>query len=189
MKKITITVPDDKVEEVQAMLQKYIQQLNISILKEDEKLMVEEWHRDTVVKDESSGGYISSDEIEKTSFSREKWHEVSSRTKWEIFWIRYICLNRLPDPTTPEFREQPDGRGVFLMRKLADEVFFRDGGRCVEMRFLLSWLSELWFLWFIWLKWFQKNFAFFEYLREIFSHFYIHVHFFLFRYHFKTFLL
>ncbi|MBK9792910.1 MAG: ATP-binding protein [Sphingobacteriales bacterium] len=46
--------------------------------------------------------------------------------------------DRLPDPTTPEFREQPDGRGVFLMRKLADEVFFRDGGRCVEMRFLLS---------------------------------------------------
>lgn len=46
--------------------------------------------------------------------------------------------DRLPDPTTPEFREQPDGRGVFLMRKLADEVFFRDGGRCVEMRFILS---------------------------------------------------
>ena len=46
--------------------------------------------------------------------------------------------DRLPDPTTPEFREQPDGRGVFLMRKLADEVFFRDGGRCVEMRVLLS---------------------------------------------------
>ena len=44
----------------------------------------------------------------------------------------------LPDPTKPEFREQPDGRGVFLMRKLADEVFFREGGRCVEMRFLLS---------------------------------------------------
>ena len=37
-----------------------------------------------------------------------------------------------------EVDKQPDGRGVFLMRKLADEVFFRDGGRCVEMRFLLS---------------------------------------------------
>ena len=70
MKTITITVPDDKVEEVQAMLQQYIQQLNISILKEDEKLHVEEWQRDTVVKDESSDGYISSDEMEKKSFSR-----------------------------------------------------------------------------------------------------------------------
>lgn len=46
--------------------------------------------------------------------------------------------DRLPDPTTPEFREQPDGRGVFLMRKLADEIFFREGGRCVEMKFILS---------------------------------------------------
>ncbi len=72
MKQITITVPDDKVEEVQAMLQKYIQELNISILKEDEKLMVEEWQRDTVMKDEATGGYISSDELEKKSFSREK---------------------------------------------------------------------------------------------------------------------
>ena len=46
--------------------------------------------------------------------------------------------DRLPDPTTAEFREQPDGRGVFLMKKLADKVFFRDGGSLVEMRFLLS---------------------------------------------------
>jgi hypothetical protein len=68
MKKITINVPENKVEEVES----FIQQLNISILKEDEKLMVEEWQRDTVVKDESSDSYISSDEIEKTSFSREK---------------------------------------------------------------------------------------------------------------------
>jgi serine/threonine-protein kinase RsbW len=46
--------------------------------------------------------------------------------------------DRLPDPTTPEFREQPDGRGVFLMKKLADEVNYSDGGRCVEMHFTLS---------------------------------------------------
>jgi len=72
MKKITISVPDDKVAEVEAYLQQYIQQLNISILKEDEKLSVEEWQRDSVVRDESTGEYISSDELEKTSFSREK---------------------------------------------------------------------------------------------------------------------
>jgi serine/threonine-protein kinase RsbW len=46
--------------------------------------------------------------------------------------------DKLPDPTSPELREQPDGRGVFLIRKLADKVFFRDGGSCVEMRFMLS---------------------------------------------------
>lgn len=46
--------------------------------------------------------------------------------------------NILPNPTAPEFLEQPDGRGVFLMRKLADEINFYDGGRCVEMSFYLS---------------------------------------------------
>lgn len=63
-------MPDDKAEEVEAFIKQFIQQLNISILKEDEKLMVEEWQRDTVVKDEATDGYISSDELEKKSFSR-----------------------------------------------------------------------------------------------------------------------
>lgn len=68
MKKITISVPENKVEEVES----FIQELNISILKEDEKLTVEEWQRDTIVKDETTSDYISNDEIEKTSFSRLK---------------------------------------------------------------------------------------------------------------------
>jgi serine/threonine-protein kinase RsbW len=41
----------------------------------------------------------------------------------------------LPDPTAPENLEKPTGRGVFLMRQLADEIHFEDDGRCVEMRF------------------------------------------------------
>ncbi len=68
MKKITISVPENKVEE----LESFIQQLNISILEEDKKLTVEEWQHDTIIKDETTSDYISSDEIEKTSFSREK---------------------------------------------------------------------------------------------------------------------
>lgn len=72
MKKISVWVPDDKAEEVEAYIRQLIQQLNISILKEDEKLTVEEWQRDTIIKDEQTGGYISTDEIEKTVFSREK---------------------------------------------------------------------------------------------------------------------
>jgi len=69
MKKFTVNIPDDKVEAFETFMK---QLLNISILKEDEKLMVEEWQRDTIVKDENTNDYISSDEIEKTSFSREK---------------------------------------------------------------------------------------------------------------------
>lgn len=45
--------------------------------------------------------------------------------------------NTLPDPTTTERRELPDGRGVFLMRKLADTIQFKKGGTMVEMEFYL----------------------------------------------------
>lgn len=41
----------------------------------------------------------------------------------------------LPDPTSPENREKPNGRGVFLMRNLADDCAFHDDGRLVELMF------------------------------------------------------
>lgn len=41
----------------------------------------------------------------------------------------------LPDPTAPENVEKPDGRGVFLMKHLADQVIFSENGRVVEMYF------------------------------------------------------
>ena len=41
--------------------------------------------------------------------------------------------DNLPDPTAPENIEKPHGRGVFLMRHLADECAFEDEGRIVEL--------------------------------------------------------
>jgi serine/threonine-protein kinase RsbW len=41
----------------------------------------------------------------------------------------------LPDPTDPENLEKLSGRGVFLMKSLADEVSFDDHGRIVELTF------------------------------------------------------
>ncbi|HOW43415.1 MAG TPA: ATP-binding protein [Candidatus Omnitrophota bacterium] len=39
----------------------------------------------------------------------------------------------LPDPTRREYVNRPSGRGVFLMRKLMDEVEFYDQGSGVRM--------------------------------------------------------
>jgi len=39
----------------------------------------------------------------------------------------------VPDPTTPANLERPCGRGIFLMRKLLDEVHFNDRGNCVTL--------------------------------------------------------
>lgn len=43
----------------------------------------------------------------------------------------------LPDPTHGDNLMRESGRGIFLMRNLADEVLFHQGGRCVELRFRL----------------------------------------------------
>jgi serine/threonine-protein kinase RsbW len=45
--------------------------------------------------------------------------------------------NNLPDPTAPENIEKLSGRGVFLMKQLADMVIFDDNGATVELNFRL----------------------------------------------------
>lgn len=44
----------------------------------------------------------------------------------------------IPDPTNPENLEKLNGRGVFLMKQLSDEVTFEDSGRVVELSFKLT---------------------------------------------------
>lgn len=41
----------------------------------------------------------------------------------------------LPDPTAPENIEKESGRGIFLMRSLAEEVEFEDNGTSVNIYF------------------------------------------------------
>lgn len=43
--------------------------------------------------------------------------------------------DNIPDPTAPENIENINGRGVFLMEKLSDELEFRDNGSTVELVF------------------------------------------------------
>lgn len=43
--------------------------------------------------------------------------------------------SQLPDPTAPENLDKLGGRGIFLMKHLADEVHFHDNGRKVELVF------------------------------------------------------
>lgn len=44
----------------------------------------------------------------------------------------------IPDPTLPENLDKPDGRGIFIMKNLSDEVSFEDKGRRVEISFRRS---------------------------------------------------
>lgn len=44
----------------------------------------------------------------------------------------------LPDPTAPENIEKVGGRGIFLIKNLADEVSFKSEGRILELTFYLN---------------------------------------------------
>lgn len=43
--------------------------------------------------------------------------------------------NKIPDPTLPENIEKPHGRGVFLMKKLSDEIKYNTTGTEVSLIF------------------------------------------------------
>jgi len=45
-------------------------------------------------------------------------------------------FDQLPDPTAPENILNPGGRGIFLIRNLADEVNFLANGTTIQMKFL-----------------------------------------------------
>lgn len=45
--------------------------------------------------------------------------------------------SNIPDPTAPENREKINGRGIFLMERLSDEIMYIEEGRIVELKFKL----------------------------------------------------
>jgi len=44
-------------------------------------------------------------------------------------------FNQLPDPTAPENIEKENGRGIYLMKSLSEEVEFNNGGSKVDIYF------------------------------------------------------
>ena len=44
----------------------------------------------------------------------------------------------VPDPTLPENLEKLSGRGIYLMRNLADEISFENNGRKIVLKFSIS---------------------------------------------------
>lgn len=69
--------------------------------------------------------------------------DVYFETKKEDTKIKFIVKdegkgfdsNKISDPTLPENREKISGRGVFLIKNLADEVTFSEDGSTLQMVF------------------------------------------------------
>lgn len=68
-------------------------------------------------------------------------YHISDNKKNIIFKIKDegqgFDYNNLPDPTAPENIENLGGRGVFLMKQLADMVIFEKNGSIIELSFRL----------------------------------------------------
>jgi serine/threonine-protein kinase RsbW len=47
-------------------------------------------------------------------------------------------FENIPDPTAPENIENVNGRGIFLMEKLSDNINFENNGAVVELEFKLK---------------------------------------------------
>lgn len=45
---------------------------------------------------------------------------------------------KVPDPTLPENINKLSGRGIFLMRNLADDISFENEGRKIKLKFSIS---------------------------------------------------
>lgn len=50
---------------------------------------------------------------------------------------RGFDYDSIPDPTAPENLEKINGRGIFLMERLSDEILYLEDGRIVELKFKL----------------------------------------------------
>lgn len=49
-----------------------------------------------------------------------------------------FCLDNVEDPTQPENRKKGNGRGIFLIQQIADEVYFFDGGKRIQILYSLG---------------------------------------------------
>lgn len=68
--------------------------------------------------------------------------EANKQDKEVVFIIsdegKGFDYTNLPDPTAPENIEKPDGRGIFLMKNLSDEVSFDLNGSKVSITFVAA---------------------------------------------------
>ncbi len=75
----------------------------------------------------------------------DKNKNVSLSLNFEAKLIKFVIEDEgigfnhrnLPDPTAPENIDKPEGRGIFLMKHLSDEVNFKNEGKTVELCFYL----------------------------------------------------
>jgi serine/threonine-protein kinase RsbW len=81
------------------------------------------------------GNQFKTDKLVNLSIEKSNPHQLEFIVKDEGSGFDF---SNLPDPTAPENIENESGRGIFLMRNLADEVKFSNNGSEVHLIFNIS---------------------------------------------------
>lgn len=76
--------------------------------------------------------------VESKQVTIEVDHEGTNLTFNVIDTGEGFDFQNLPDPTAPENIEKPDGRGIFLMKNLSDDVNFYLNGSKVSITFAVN---------------------------------------------------
>lgn len=76
--------------------------------------------------------------VESKQVTIEVDHEETNLTFNVIDAGEGFNFENLPDPTAPENIEKPDGRGIFLMKNLSDDVSFDLNGSKVSITFAVN---------------------------------------------------
>jgi serine/threonine-protein kinase RsbW len=78
------------------------------------------------------GNRFSNDKMVRISYDLKEKHYLSFIIKDEG---NGFDPDKIPDPTSPERLNHPNGRGVYIMKRLADKVIYTNNGTEVEVRF------------------------------------------------------
>ena len=132
MHKLVINSNINNISEVEKLIDQVCEDLNI---KEDIYgnilIAVTEAVNNSILHGNASNEELKvTIEVDKKESNTEVVFTVSDEGKGFDF-------NHLPDPTAPENIEKPDGRGIFLMKNLSDNVEFFNNGSKVSITFVV----------------------------------------------------
>lgn len=134
--------------DIESISQKMVLESNLESVQTVEKLISQAREEYAISEENYNYIWIALNEAVSNAikhgnkFNPAKKVRLTVETKYE----RYLCFTikdegagfdpkSVPNPTSPDRIGEPNGRGVFLINKLADLVNYTENGTCVEIGF------------------------------------------------------
>ena len=122
------TIPSSK-DEGHKLIEQLVAALNEADWKDRDFFHVQMAAEEAMINAVTHGNKEASDKVVEIEFKVSK-NSVFMRFKDQGEWFR---PDELPDPTADDILEKDHGRGVYLIRKMMNEVSYNDAGNEVVM--------------------------------------------------------